>query len=350
MKHETASVELVARGQGRCAGTAFSGETLGKSHKFRFAEHSVIVSLPKVRFEAETRSPTGKNAHLFTSSTSYAPHDQLSHRFFKPTYLRIKISIPGRHEVPTSTLDSPVMQMPSHESDVTEALDRLSAKYDVILFNAFRHWVEVARWATNQHRLALADFEPYNREELYLPRISLCARDFDIWESSLLVSLLSPSLITLDDWNHIRSVLKSGANPPIWFKFLCEAHERFERYDFAGALLSSAFACEAVARSIFATIVGTPTNIAAAELVDKTSVRSILGRWSKLTGLKVAGDVHKLFDRRNDLVHSRMSGNLSREIAKEAISAGINFVDQADVWWFAHSGTLNPRTKSRSIP
>lgn len=347
---KTANVELVALGHGQCAGTSFSGETLGKSHKFRFADHDVVIQLPKVRFEHGSVVPKGRNSHLVQRSTSYGDSGSLSTIFFRVSYLKIKIQIAGHQEVPVSTLKHRSTQIPSEISSVTNALDCLASNYDRMLFDVFRHWVSIARWSTNQQRLGLRDFEPYNRNELSSPRISLRKNNFDIWQTARIGSVLRSSMITSSDWDHIRSILKSNSSPPIWFELLCEANDRFARYDFSGSALSSVFACEAVARTIFQRLAGTPSNEAASELIEKISVRSIIQRWKSLTGLKADGDVHKIFDLRNDLAHSRISGNVDRETAQSAIKTATTFVEKADEWWFEHLKIPNPRMKLRSVP
>jgi hypothetical protein len=118
------------------------------------------------------------------------------------------------------------------------------------------------------------------------------------------------------------------------------------KHDYSGSVLSSVIACETLARAVYNNLAGTPANAAAAELVNRAPAQAILGRWKDLTGLKVEGGVHKIFDIRNNLVHSGRTDSIDKEIAISAFDTARQFVENGDEWWFSKHGLSNPRTSN----
>lgn len=343
MAEKLLNAELYSRGEGHCRGTIFSGETLGHTHSFRFADHNVRIRLPHVDFESGDDQPKGKNSKLVRFRSGRVDDKSPSVSYYSVEYLILEIEIPDIHKIPQSTLDANVVQIPNEKSTTTSKLDNISQYYQNLQYSTWRHWRKIARWSTNQYRIGLEDSQSNSYHELSFPRICEKNTDFEIWSFPAILKIIRSAKIDINSWSHIESVLRSELNPPLWFDYLVEAHMRLDRHDYTGCLISSVIACETLARTIFRKLAGTPTNAVAGELVDRLAAQAIIGKWKDLTGIKADGRVHQLFDQRNKLVHNGHQDSVDESTAASALKTAISFVDQGDIWWFNELNMPNPR-------
>lgn len=336
--------DLVARGQGRCLGAMFAGDILGQEHKYEFGERRVTVRLPPAEFEAGSADPKGKFAPVIHSRQHRSANPTPATSYYEVEYLIVEIELPEAIRIPQSLLEHSAVRMSPTLRSEERQLNKLSEQYDSLLAAAWLHWMRVARWATNEHSIGLPGVEIEGSPDLAMSRLYDTATGHGVWTSPASITLMRSVQINAKKWAHIGRVLSGPQTPPIWIEYLVEGRHRLANRDYSGCVLSSAIACETMARAAFSHLVGSPANAGAAELVDRTAAQAIVGRWEALTGLKAEGSVHKLFDTRNRLVHSGRTDIVDEKIASTAYKAACGFVEGGDEWWFVQQRLANPRT------
>lgn len=344
MSKEVLNAELFARGQGICNGTEFAGDLLGKTHEFQHSDHRVRVRLPSVEFEPGTNAPIGKGASIAHFRSGFVDDPSLERSFYTLEYVTVEVDFQQPVPIPSVLLEHPAVRKSPELRAEAPHLDSLAVQYEGLLVSAWHHWLRVARWASNQPNIGLSDWTLDGADDLKMPRIFERTTGHAVWAAANVIHLQHPASFNTKTWEHVGSVLARQLTPPIWFEYLVEARARLAGQDFSGCVLSSVIACETLARATYMHLVGTPSNAAAAELVNRTAAQAIIGRWKELTGLKAEGKVHSIFDIRNGLVHSGRTDSVDQQIARDALQTARKFVEAGDEWWFDEQGLPNPRT------
>lgn len=338
------NASLFARGRGLCVGTLFSGCLLGRSQEFPYSGHAARIALPSAEFAEGSAEPTGANANVVSFRNGWANDPRPEVSYYQLEYVNVEIDVPKRVKIPKELLRHPAVRKSPEADKAAPHLEKLTNDCDDLLAGALRHWMKVARWATDQHAIGVTDWEVDGAPDLKMARLYEKQSGFGIWASTVVTQFKRAAEIDEKKWDHIGRVLVAGHTPPIWFEYLVEASHRLADQDYSGSVLSSAIACETMARAAFSHLAGNPPNAAAGDLIDRIAAQAIIGRWEKLTGIKAAGAVHKLFETRNGLVHSGRTGSVDKSKATTSFEAARKFVENGDEWWFAEKGLNNPRT------
>ena len=345
MSQDDLSAELFVRGLGVCPGTTFSGAILGSSHAFLLSGSRVRVSLPSAEFSMDSHDPIGPSTGHVHFQSGYVGQS-FEKSFYGIDQVYVEVDIPELVRIPKSLLEVDAAQLSPEVMNSHPHLEALSVQYDELAASAWMHWMRVARWAINEPLIGVPNWSSNERPQLKMPRLREKTTGFSIWASTGIITMRRSADIDLPRWAHIGKALADQLAPPVWFDYLVEAEQRLCNHDFSGCVLSSAIACETVARACYFHLLGAPRHPTAADMVDRTAVQAIIGRWKELTGIKAGGKVHKIFEARNRLVHSGSADVIDEAIARETLSAASNFVDGGDKWWFNQKGENNPRAEA----
>ncbi len=349
MSQDDMTAELFVRGFGICQGTDFSGEILGSRHAYSYLGRQVRVTLPKAEFLEGDPDPIGKSASIVHFRSGYVGQNH-EKSFYQLDRIYVEVDVEELVRIPKSALEIDAVRKSPDLILRYPHLETISDYYDEVAASAWLHWMRVARWAINSPLIGVPDWSTNGHAQLQMPRLREKSTGVSVWASTGVINLQRPIEIDKKRWRHIEEVLAGGATPPVWFDYLVEAQQRLYNKDFSGCVLSSAIACETLARACYFYLLGTPKHTTAAEMVDRTAAQAIIGRWKKLTGIEPGGNVHKIFDTRNRLVHSGSADVIDDSIARETLKAASTFVDGGDIWWFNQKQLTNPRAEAAVWP
>lgn len=321
-----------ARRRFEVQGLAVIGAVLGRSHSFRFAEHEIHLVLP-------TESPLGTDEwHRQTRKIGWKTSDPDNPNTTEHQVLEVEL----RTELPVQlAIDERAFSEPPKSRNVTGAqetkLNETANEYARLLAGAFEHWQRTLRWLGGHYAVGFplnrVGRDPYGQTSAYLHRR---ADGRGMWSQTALFIVQRQSVISANQWQLIQRVLSSAEEPPIWFDFIAEAHQRHVSYDSRGTIISAAIGCETVIRSMFWLNVSDVGNEEIRGIIDRAPAQAILGKWDQVAGACPEGKwekkiIHALFDMRNSLMHSgeMRSGSGKVEAALKAATEFVRLADRA---------------------
>lgn len=319
-----------ARRRFEVQGLAVGGAVLGRSHSFRFAEHEIQVVIP-------TESPSDTDEwHRQTRKIGWKVDDPDNPNTTQHQVLEVEL----RTELPGQlAIDERAFPEPLKFRNVTDGqkriLNQTVDEYARLLAGAFEHWQRTLRWLGGHYTVGFplnrVGRDPYGQTSAYLHRR---ADGRGVWSQTALFIVQMQSVISINQWQLIQRVLSSAEEPPIWFDFISEAHQRHVSYDCRGTIISAAIACETVIRSMFWLNLSDVGNDEIRGIIDRAPAQAILGKWDQVAGPCPGGNwekgtVHALFDMRNSLMHLGEIGRSSDKV-DAALKAATEFVGLAD--------------------
>jgi hypothetical protein len=228
MSENELKAELFARGKGICRGTIFSGKLLGQTHSFVFSQHSVRVRLPSTEFHADSNLPAGGGANVVHFRKGYTNDPNLDHSFYELSYIIVEIDFNNIVNIPHELLNDENVKKSHLLINQAPHMERLSQQYDGLLISAWRHWLRIARWATNQYDIGCSEFGPERISDLEMPRIHEKVTGYGVWASTSILELNREAEIDCKQWEHIGKVLRNNDTPPIWFEYLGRVDKRLQ--------------------------------------------------------------------------------------------------------------------------
>jgi hypothetical protein len=224
---------------------------------------------------------------------------------------------------------------PTKSRNVTGAqetkLNETADEYARLLAGAFEHWQRNLRWVAGHRSVGFPSSrvggDPHGQTSAYLHRRGDGRK---VWVQTTSIIVQMQSTISVKQWELIQRVLSSAEDPPIWFDFIAEAHQRHVSYDYRGTIISAAIACETVIRSMFWLNVSDVGNEEIRGIIDRAPAQAILGKWDQVAGPCPGGKwekkvIHALFDMRNSLMHSGEMRSGSDKV-EAALKAATEFV------------------------
>lgn len=326
-----------------------TGDLFGRQHCFKHEDRDVTITIPFVELGPDLRPLEG-----YESVASYRSGWVNDHRPEVTTYqishIDVSIRLVEEIKAPATLLDQPPKHPEIAGQRLSNRLDALAIEYEARLAAAVKHWEEVYRWISGSSALGAPTWRASRDAEAHLSRMALVvsASRQRFWTPTHTSMAMRGGRANAAIWDAINSALMNGFEAPIWFRYTDEAHHRLLKQDFNGALLSSAIACETIARECFWLASGATNNEAARDLIDRVSISGILDKWANLTGLPKSdlplGELRKLFTRRNRLMHAGGKGAaLDRAEVEGLLVSARTFVLASDEWYFALRGIANPR-------
>ncbi len=313
-------------------GLAVSGAVLGQSHSFRFAEHEIQLVLPIAS------PPDADEWHRQTHKISWRADDPDNPDTTEHRVIEVEL----RTELPVQlAIDEKAFPEPLKFLNVTDGqktiLTQTVDEYARLFAGAFEHWQRTLRWLGGYYTVGFPSNrvgrDPYGQTSAYLHRR---ADGRAVWRQPARIIARRPSVISTNQWQLVQRVLSSVEEPPIWFDFIAEAHQRHVTYDYRGTIISAAIACETVIRSMFWLNLSEVGNDEIRGIIDRAPAQAILGKWDQVAGPCPGGKwekkiIHALFDMRNSLMHSgeMRSGSDKVEAALKAATEFVRLADRA---------------------
>jgi hypothetical protein len=342
-------VATEARARAILEGFEVSGDLFGHAHLFEHNRRSVRVEIPTVALGADLR-PLAAYDDVAALRRSHAVDPRPETTSYEVAWIEISISVQEQIVAPDK-----LMEMPPKHPDVAgkrlaKRLDKLVIEYEAHIARALHHWEEVVRWISGSSALGSPNVVLGRSSASRLDFMSLVrASDHHrFWTPTHVLSILRSTTVDASVWRAIGSALAAGHEAPIWFRYLDEAFHRRIGRDLSGAVLSSAIACETIAREIFWIAGGASKREAIRDLIDRVSIRAILSRWADLTGISKSdahiAEVGRLFTLRNRLMHAGAKGTeLEESGVQHLLGAARIFVQKGDEWYHHQLGRTNPR-------
>lgn len=324
-------------------GLEVSAPVLGRCHEFKHDGTTFRVSIPAVsEFAVDGLHPVGRSAEHISLSSWYSDNPDPETTMYAVGELFVEADVVTRLSAPFGLFEVRNNAYELVGDSEAKRNSALVADYDLKMVDALEHWKSVCRWVTGSSALGARSHLNVT-PHLDFSRILRSRDRKTFWASGGHVASLRRTEIDSAGWDQCEAVLQAAMKPPIWIGFLDDVHHRWVGRDFVGVLLSSAIACETVARQVFWVVTGGVATESARDLIDRVAIQGILTAWPKLTGLPKTGAVHEIFNKRNKLVHLGGNTSVSAHTAETVAKDAREFVLNADEWLSASASAPNPR-------
>lgn len=346
MEEKTIVVPTIATARIPLLGLVVSGELFGRTHAFEHAGRHVKIHIPDVEIQSDGQ-PTEEALRIASFYSGIVGDTRPEKTQYSLNWLEISIAVEEQIEAPPELMTVPPVNPFVAGDRLTIQLNNLVEEYEERLARARDHWESVVRWVSGSSALGTPDFEsPSSGLDFVSLERATDGRRY--WMPGGFVTLMRSPSINLELWQAVGVALRAGGVEPIWFRYLDEAYHRLTREDLTGSILACAISCETIAKDCVWAASGSAGTEGVRELLDRLSIRDILDRWPRLTGItKVDADIKiviKLFETRNNLMHEGgRKITLDRRQVTEFIRASRNFISRADVWYFEKQGLENYR-------
>jgi hypothetical protein len=297
----------------------------GVTLEFRFEDHDVKVSLPKL--------PSGKSQEIRDQFMEAEAYEWDKHgEILRVCVYAIRVTILRlRFELPTAAAINKGINVTLYSEDERKHLDERTDALYFLARRALKYWLEVLRWKTG---LALIDFDTRpSGPSLRGARLINLAHGVAFYSPRVTRTLTGPKMhrLDLETWQTIADLLAAGINPPIWNNYLMSAQRRIEFGDYRAASIELAIAAESIMRRFFDKVI-LPSAIlpiapkwAQKKIVDP-KMSELLERWTQFgfpdkTQLTWFNTIDKLTKVRNGIMHSGEDPEANTEFCRCAASA-----------------------------
>ena len=267
--------------------------------------------------------------------TTFPDGTKINHHYAEA--IELKAIWPEPLRLPVTARNVHPRQEEHFTKNQIHAVDYCLNKLRDIGNQALKDWVNMCRWVTGtaQHGDIERDFTMFLPD----PSLRISETGHKFWGLKMAPNrvLHVHRSISLKEWIKIGSQLSEGVLAPIWYNYIFEAQNRLFRRDAKGAILIAAIACETLVRHCFSLDIKEMESGAVKEIIDNVNIRQIIERFKKidsLSGLILEKHsiikLHKLFDMRNDIIHSASLTNGKQDNVTNIIENARTFIDQVN--------------------
>lgn len=319
-------------------------DLLGKYHKFNFQGYKVKISLPKTITELDQTLKQGFSLKYEASAYIFGTKAGTNKKI--PTLLGvdivdISVEVPNKVKVHKDMLRNPPNQAGVLSDKQIKYYDSLVDSQSGIANDAFGYWLRVMRWKSGGSFIGRPSIQgissgagPYLINNRTKKRIWIGGRTFSLGE-----------IVKIDKqiWVNIAKALKKNNEPPVYYDLLSDAIEHKKISDLQRALVDLAVAGEVFMRSQL--MIRLPKNLQPSikDYVDDASIRKVIKTFfpELLSGdgkrgfKKIKSKLHKIFDERNNILHSGKTQDLLDSDLKkyiEVVEKLIQFEHKSDYW------------------
>lgn len=285
---------------------------LGAAHSFDHEGTAIKVSLPNASEATDNDRVTLDHWRGKAGDGQLEPMDYLIHS------VDVSGSIPGLH-----TLPSAVLVQPTNLADVIAAgdrirLERCASTAGQLALKAFDLWIRCIRWKTGLARFGrTATVGP---ETGWGNRLRDASTGKMVWRSEITFTVPSRRSMSSGDWESVGSALTAGQSPPVFVDLLFDAEMHIEAGDFRRAVIDAAIAAETYIRTVVRSTLPIGFGKAAGRFIDQGNIRQVLHHlfpealaMRGNAGYKPSSALQKIFDDRNNIMHSGSVHDLNRE-------------------------------------
>ena len=230
----------------------------------------------------------------------------------------VSASLPDLHTLPSDVLNRPInaYQIVTEEEQIR--LEELVTTAGRIALEAFDLWIRCVRWKTGVGRFGLAP--AVGPETGWGNRLRDATTGKMVWRSKIKFTVPAFTVVSSGEWESIGKTLTVGQSPPVFVDLLFDAEMHIEAGDFRRAVIDMAVAAETCMRTVVRTTLPRGLGKAAGRFIDQGNIRYVLRHLFPEAlavrgnvGYKPSTELHKIFDDRNDIMHSGIVDDLSKE-------------------------------------
>jgi hypothetical protein len=190
-------------------------------------------------------------------------------------------------------------------------LDEVAKAYTTIAEKAFDTWIRILRWKCDNSSIGRPEISDHESGSgTYLTTASAGQRIW-VWQAPIPWEI-GQEVVTPEIWNDANSALQVGIKPPVFVELMFDTMEHMKLGDLQRATVDMAVACECYLRMLVSNSFPAGINRSIREYLGDANIRSVLTRFvpeildqkEKTQLEKIASKLHKLFDTRNDIVHT----------------------------------------------
>lgn len=215
-----------------------------------------------------------------------------------------------------------------------EQLDALAEAHASIAEKAFNFWTRVLRWKSGDSGVGRPEVIGHKSGwGSYLVAKSTRQR---IWaHNQPEVFWIGQTVVTTEIWNTVALAVKSNMEPPIFIELMFDAVEHIRLGDLQRASVDMAVACECYLRTLVTNSLPIGLKKSLGDYVDDANIRIVLTKFipdllddEERQHLKrIESRLHKLFDVRNDILHTGQNRALSFNDCGKFIDATRALID-----------------------
>lgn len=281
-------------------------ELLGQSHKFEFEGKEVRIDLPSA-----SDLPDGENRSDQLSLTGWketesgdVPRKYNIHR------VNVFVHFDSELTFPTEVLSRSPNASDLFSSSQQKSLDKQTQKYGQIAENAFDLWIRTLRWQCRKSCIGRPEIQGHETGwTTYLIDENTNHR---VWGSPLRMVIMFSDPVTVAQWKKVEKALSQRLQPPIYYEQFSDGEEHLRRDDLQRAVVDFAVACEVFIRTIVMRDLPDQLSQAVKDYIDETNIRKVMSSFFPAALDKDGNDIldrirselHKLFDARNEILHS----------------------------------------------
>lgn len=298
-------------------------EILGLACEFQFEKGKARIEIPAADnlTDSETDSSVLRISSYKMKNERKIPVSIAVNSVDVLVYLNRRVSLPKevltRHPNPIDLL--------SREQG--KLLDELTTAHHDVASRAFDLWIKTLRWKSGKG--AIGRPEVHGFESGWGTYLLEKKTKWRFWGTPLRLSIILHKPITLSEWHEVEKSLQLDQKPPVYIDLMFDGIEQFKLGDLQRSIVDLAVACESYMRA--RVIQNLPSGLTDVVLkyIDEAPIRRVLDNLFKETlsdnqnsRLKsIRSTLHRLFDARNDILHSGHKEDLTSADCKKYIEA-----------------------------
>jgi hypothetical protein len=195
-----------------------------------------------------------------------------------------------------------------------EQLDALAEAHASIAEKAFNLWTRILRWKSGDSGVGRPEVIGHESGwGTYLVAESTRKRIWNFSQPDIV--WIGQTVVTADIWNTAERAVWLGLEPPIFIELMFDAIEHIRLGDLQRAAVDLAVACECYIRKLVANSLPNGLKKSLSEYVDDANVRIVLTKFipdvlsdqERRELKRLESRLHKLFDIRNEILHTGRS-------------------------------------------
>jgi hypothetical protein len=323
-------VELTSWNRFNTSNLAVAPELLGCSHVFAFGEHKVRISLPSADALPDDYT---SGERVIGDRLSISGWQRTEDSGYEPLEVHVDdvdlvVSIPGEHAVPEGVFSKPVNAYDLVSKQQQEHFERLLTDYGSVARRAFDLWIRMVRWKADGYRVGLPGVEDV--ETGWSTYLHEKATQKDVWAGGQIFTVYTAKSVTPEQWDAVSAALDNGEQSPIFWDLLYDAMGNLERGDLQRTIVDAAVAAETYIRTTVEE--GLPADLDASlrkyindanirQLVEKFFPERLYTEQANTYKKTLKSNMHKLFDDRNDIMHSGEKVGLTVSYCEKLVSS-----------------------------
>jgi hypothetical protein len=322
-----ANVELTSWSRFDTPNLEIETALLGQSHVFTFLGHRIEISLPSAdRLAGFTVAADGTFMDERISVRAWREHDGRRQPLVIDVFdVSVICNIPGRTSLPEGARTTPI----THEffsEEHKKHLKRLASDYGDLAYRAFDLWIRTLRWKADSYRIGLPESSGVGSPG---PRTEIREKDtlHRFWAGALTIDAYMPAPVKVEVWDKVAAALRAGDSPPIFYDLLYSAMAHLERGDLQQTVVEAAVAAETYMK--ISVQAGLPNDLddPLKEYINNAQIWRVRDKFfpkrldtqQRKVYKSLRPDLKKLFDDRNDIMHSGQKEGLTASYCQKII-------------------------------